>query len=545
MTELIQIGDDPRTPADVVRLVAPGSAPLIPMFSYLMVTDRVVDVVARNFLVQTSAPNRNLNRFSSGPLDTLPIAQIMALLEDRGYDREALVNEIRFYEAKVINRIGDEGDPEPALLRPTIGSTARIADANAIVGALALPQSEERDYRVARLNHQGDAIVPVELSESILDHHMLVAGSTGSGKSELLTNIAHVADAFERTIILFDHKPDHQNHHELAEHLPAGDRRAFSSVDYYTFDENDPNRLARRIKVRAKDLPVELIAATVFHRNDESNMAEAFANIVEGFKAMESNQGRDWQIEEVIDWVRTKKSGEIKKALDDDQIPLLDQTVKAMQRRVYRQASSRIPRFLRSTQSGKARRDTDVMGNPKTSREVATIEDLLSRGLKVIRITEDDARSYGLFLAYLLREASAARELVGQQKGKSDTPKIAILIDEAADIFKAESKHLRASATNELAQRIRKGRSLHIGYVIAVQDASDVPENIRQNLNSSWLGRHRHLKTLKEAMPTAGQEMVSMMDKLGPGQMIANLFGVPSTLNVQADRARSKLTVTK
>ena len=118
-----------------------------------------------------------------------------------------------------------------------------------------------------------------------------------------------------------------------------------------------------------------------------------------------------------------------------------------------------------------------------------------------------------------------------------------MIVDEAADIFKADSRYLRSAATGMLAERIRKGRSLRIGYVIAVQNAGDVPENIRHNLNTTIVGRHRHLGTLKEALPTVREGLLSNADKLDPGEMLVDLFRVPSLLLVKMDMSRSKLTV--
>lgn len=94
-----------------------------------------------------------------------------------------------------------------------------------------------------------------------------------------------------------------------------------------------------------------------------------------------------------------------------------------------------------------------------------------------------------------------------------------------------------------LWEQIRKGRSLHIGYVIAVQSAGDVPENIRNNLNSTIIGRHRNLAILREALPTARPGMLEQADKLNPGEMFADLFGVRSLLLMKMDLSRSELTV--
>ena len=76
-----------------------------------------------------------------------------------------------------------------------------------------------------------------------------------------------------------------------------------------------------------------------------------------------------------------------------------------------------------------------------------------------------------------------------------------------------------------------------------MQNAGDVPESIRQNLNSTIVGRHRHIGTLREALPTVREGLLSRADKLAPGEMMVDLFGVPSLLLVKMDLSRSNLTV--
>ena len=125
----------------------------------------------------------------------------------------------------------------------------------------------------------------------------------------------------------------------------------------------------------------------------------------------------------------------------------------------------------------------------------------------------------------------------------TNVPDLEVIIDEASDIFRAESRQLRDAATGMLAEQIRKGRSLHIGYVISVQSAGDVPESIRNNLNTTIIGRHRNMSILREALPTARPEMLEQADKLTPGQMFVDLFGSRSLLLVQMDQSRSNLTV--
>ena len=129
-----------------------------------------------------------------------------------------------------------------------------------------------------------------------------------------------------------------------------------------------------------------------------------------------------------------------------------------------------------------------------------------------------------------------------QDEGTGE-PDIEMIIDEASDIFAAESRHLQDAASSALAEQIRKGRSLHIGYVISVQSAGDVPDRIRNNLNTTIIGRHRNMSVLRDALPTARPEMLDQADKLNPGEMFVDMFGVRSLLSCKMDLSPSKLTV--
>ena len=169
-------------------------------------------------------------------------------------------------------------------------------------------------------------------------------------------------------------------------------------------------------------------------------------------------------------------------------------------------------------------------------------------GLNVIRISDRDNRAYGLFLSHLLGRGAAGRAKQFQKKDavqrlfETSMPELMIVIDEAADIFKAQSTYLKNTATSMLAAQIRRGRSLKMSYVIAVQDAGDVPETIRHNLNSNIVGRHRHIKTLREALPTIRESLLANAGALRPGEMYAEIFGTPSLMLVRLDQSRSMLT---
>ena len=214
------------------------------------------------------------------------MSQMLALIEGRGYSADAVVANISYYEAEV-NAIIDSTSNEAstAYIRPTTGTVHRLAETDEIVQYLELPPSVGVDRRIGTLARSGGTEVPINASDRILNHHVLVAGSTGSGKSNLLSNIGHAATSGGRSVILFDHKPDHQDHHlpnddpntqnPMAYSLNGQDPNAIP-VMYWTLDARDPNNNATVISVRAQDLDPEILAGTIFYRPNEDLQAEIF-----------------------------------------------------------------------------------------------------------------------------------------------------------------------------------------------------------------------------------------------------------------------------
>ena len=450
---------------------------------------------------------------------------MLVLLEDRGYTAESLISQIRFYEANIIAQIDQQDTPSTPVIRPSTGAVASPANAEQVNKFLNLPDAKNDDFRIGRIAHSGDVEIPIAINQEILRHHILIAGSTGSGKSHLLSNIAHVADNMKQCVILFDHKPDHQDHHK--KNPDAQNPRAFSSVRYWTLNPSDSNRQAQLIGTQAQNLSAELLAATIFHRSGEELQAETFAAIVATF----AQNRHQWTIQDLRTFIGNNNNGAINSMLGEN-VNIHANTLNAIRNKL-RVGTNRIPTFIdREIPTG-------ILGNQ--DRDVVDVNEIFQAGLNVIRIEEGDSRGYALFLSHILQTATNLR---ANPDPSRQPPRILVLIDEAADIFTAESRYLRQVATGELNSRIRRGRSLHISYVIAVQDAGDVPETTRQNLNTTIAGRHRHLNVLREAMPTAARDMLNNADKLAPGEMLVDFFGIASILHVQADLSRSQLTVT-
>ena len=398
MIQLIQIADDQNTDTDIVRLVAKGEDYLIPLFTYL-----ISDSEPNRFFLQVATANRNLSRFSSGPFDTISLSQMLALLEDNGYAKDAIVANITYYDATVQAILDNDGNPATPFIRPTTGAVSREATTDEITSCLELPESDNT-RRIGKLARSGEAEVVISPDERVLNHHILVAGSTGAGKSHLLSNLAHAAAAMGRCIIIFDHKPDHQNHHE--ENPEAEFPQAFSLdgqdpngpvVHYWTLDADDPNINARVLRVRAQQLDPEILAGTVFYRPNEDNQAEIFAHLAANYADDQATRQRAWTIEDLITYITSNNDGALSNFLyGQDGGRLNRNTMDALRRKI--RLPGRIPSFI----------DTQPpIGPTGHRRPTGNIIDLFRQpGLNVIRVSESNNRGYALFLSYLLEEAA-------------------------------------------------------------------------------------------------------------------------------------------
>ena len=157
------------------------------------------------------------------------------------------------------------------------------------------------------------------------------------------------------------------------------------------------------------------------------------------------------------------------------------------------------------------------------------------RGVK--RIPDSSSgREYGLFLSYMLRK------LYNLRRTRALEFPICVIIDEAQDIFNG-SKAVRDTAEDTINEVLRKGRSKQLGFVIAVQSASQVPSSIVQNLNSRIIQGQKAEEELKHAIPGLSKELLKMVLSFGPGEALLDLFGTRSI--VHAQMAPSPFMLTK
>lgn len=476
----------------------------------------------RDYLAQVVSAQANMNRDALSPFDNTSINQLEAVNQNR-YRREVAVKEVFLYRLLLIKDVSPEGDgrrvPKSVRKRPQIAALGRAATEPEAIAYLGLPPAREE----TKIGTIIDTNISISVDQRCLLHHILAAGSTGSGKSNTIGNIVRSAINLGFAVIIYDHKPDYQNVHEPNDEGSHPHFRGMQDVLYWRLGEGRGNAKEREIVVRASDLNTSVLASTICYMPQEANSAETLDTMFEKF-SMERGDA-PWSMRDFKSQVMSKTAEEIENTYG---VTVDKRTLGAMKNRLDRVA--RIPAWIDGKVSAASR---EFFGS--TGFDVAKV--LRPGRANVIRVDSSagNSRGYGLFLSYMLKEVYSLRE-----SSKIAFPVLHV-IDEAQDIF-CGSGALQSAIGGMLDDNIRKGRSRQIGFVIGVQSADAVPEQVRNNLNSRLIHRHNNHQQAREAMTRASPEQLAMTDTFGPGECLTYIFGSNAVVHAQMRQSPFKLT---
>lgn len=512
MTEIIQTYDGPGDDPQFASFFG-FSKDLIAAGQFVVID---CPTTGRTFLGQTASAQLNINRDALGQFHNTTINQLNFVALGR-YDRDTVVREASLYKLRILKDVTD-GTPKSVRRRPSIASTGRPATAEEIIRYLnLLPIDEEM-----RLGTLIDTDIPVCFSMRIMMHHVLTAGSTGSGKSNTIANSIKGAQQMGACCILLDHKPDYQDMEKPNDEGWQPHFQGLQNISYWSLGDSN-RRQETPINVLASDVDPTVLAASIFYNYNENLQAENLDTLLLNFRDERREEGEyDWTWDKFARSIPS--SAEKAKAQYGDMID--GKSYGAMMRKLSK--AGRVPQWIKGTSYGGGH-----FSDPEFN-----LEKLIEPGrIIVIRIAANagGGRGYGLFLSFLLRKVYELKA------SKKITCPIATFIDEAQDIFNA-GRTFRDAAAGMLSENIRKGRSMKIGYMIGVQSADTVPEEIRNNLNSQLIHRHNNSSQASEAMQRASKEQLAMTDTFGPGECLAYLFGSNAVVHCQMRQSPFMLT---
>ena len=199
------------------------------------------------------------------------------------------------YRARLIQRKSlTTGERSEVFSAPMLGSEACRAEAHEVIEFLELPPMLTA-LRIGKVFH---AEIPICLSRDVLRNHILVAGTTGQGKTTLITNIVTAANALNATIFLMDFKPDYQH---VEEGTQGRDRAiARKSVSYWNLNQRKSYRPdTKPIHVHFSELHGELYLRSATTSDPNSPMYDTFMQLYDRFKERMAQARREtWTCQE-------------------------------------------------------------------------------------------------------------------------------------------------------------------------------------------------------------------------------------------------------
>lgn len=527
---LIQLPDELRSDVGEVQCLGTGGIATYRMSEFL-----IGDCPSgRRYFGMVASPQRNLNRTGLSATQETTLTGLEALLEGT-YTRESVVEEAFIHAVMLLCDISG-GEPEVVTLRSQTSTTWRRATEEEVVRYMSLPEPLD-PTRIGSINGTDAGIY---IDRKRLVYHTLLAGATGSGKSNCGANIIKAGLSLGFATVVYDHKPDYQDMGKPNGDLPS-EQQMTIDARHWKLDTSSAG--GQQIYVPASAFTPAALAATLMPFPNENQMREDLESSLEIYADMQECEkpGQAWRLCDWYDWL-CGHGGNPPEA--DAAEPYFGykphkQTYKGMLRRVLR--DNRKPSWVdgRSVSPAKRERDESSFMRGRSSspsiRWFDPVGQLEPGKVLCIKVNgSESGRDYGLFLDFMLRAIYNAR-VEGQ------CPPVHHFIDEAQDIFNAE-KSFKAAAEQTLSAQIRKGRSKSIAYTIAVQSAAAIPTDILNNLNSKVIMRHNDASEVKTAIGKATEGQRQQVQHFGPGQALVDMFG--STAVVQGKMLRSPFQLT-
>jgi hypothetical protein len=435
------------------------------------------------------------------------------------------VQSVQVFDILIIGQLDGRSVLTPRL-RPLPGAiVTRLAagETTAFLEIPALVQHNDGSCNVIGdlLNADG---VPLCVDARKYHYHIMVAGGTGSGKSNVAANLVDQAARFGKCVIVHDAKPDYGSiqeantdarvtgiwqrfePHGLRPHGAAGVRR----IGF--FGSCDPAAVDEVVGFRSSAFNPDMLAGLFFGGQVEQNQYEGFASAAFALR----QRVQAFTLDDILTEVRNRSQSAGQVAPQDQ---IHDTVVQAIQRKVgQRRAKYRwldaVGQAVPGGRGGRLRGGRLDADRQRTVVELA-LDNAGPGTIIVVDYRDMDEGSYAAIVSIFLRESQRLRK-------RRQGPGIVQLVDEAHRIFDNESRH-SASLGGAFERVMREGRSVDHSIIMSLQNASQIPPRVMNNLNTKIVMRQNSKTEAEAATQTMGKDFAVQAMRLGTGHALVSL----------------------
>ncbi|MCI0460376.1 MAG: ATP-binding protein [Gemmataceae bacterium] len=520
----------------------------IALFDYV----RIRQPDGATWIGQVVQPNQNIstvgNRLDPTILHGLRLMQTHPDVQS--------VQSVQVFDILILGQYLDSQLLTPRL-RPLPGSVVTRLDSAETAAVIEIPPVEHHEDGTT--NVIGELLnaedVPLCLDERKFNYHIMVAGGTGSGKSNVAANLVDQALKYGKCVLIHDAKPDYGlirdpntdprvrriwERFEEWRLFPHGADN-LKRVGFYGV--SDPSAVDEVVGFRSSDFYPDMLAGLFFTGPEtaEQNAFEGFVLAASHLyrQAQLADPGRRYTLDDILTEVRRRT------APDNGQAPNLppEETIHAKTGpSILQKVTRRRPWYPwldavgkpvqqpslpgpRGRVSGPARLQSSELDG---ARQVTAfdLERLVEPGrVLVIDYARVEDHSYAVLLSYFLREGQRYRKprLAASPSARAGArPGLVQLVDEAHRLFDNKSRHGPALAS-AFERVMREGRSADHSILLSLQNASQIPHRVMNNLNTRVVMRQNSRAEAEAATETMGRDFAAQALRLGTGHALVSL----------------------
>ena len=493
---MIVLHDSPNSDLKHIQAIA-GIEEGFALFDYVR-----IEQAHKSWIGQVIQPNRNISTVGN-PLDPTILHGLELM---RSNPDVQSVESVQVFDILILGEYNGH-QMLTSRIRPLPGATVEKLDVETTSRVIGIPQKKvhtDKSFNVIGELLNADT-VPLCINAPTFNHHIMVAGGTGSGKSNVAANLIQQAVKFNKCVLVHDAKPDYGlvtsensdpnvatvwNHFRKYKLAPAPAHNV-RRVGFY--GHCDPKSVDIITGCRASDLSPFMLAGFFFPETNEQLQFEGFAS------AADSIEEKPYSLACILDAVQKRMNS------------------KNPAEQIYPSTGYTILRKVHARKAEMPWLDAVGKETPVDNKKVRQFDFAVDKGrILVIDYSRMDDLSYALLLSYVL---SICKEKRDKRMGVG----IVQMVDEAHRIFDNESRHSDTLAS--LFNRImREGRTFDHSIILSLQNASQIPQLVLNNLNTHIVMRQNSRNEADYATQTMGRDFSARALELGTGHALVKMF---------------------